>query len=165
MTNRLYKFEIDAPTTANKTKSLPIVPHNDEEKNAFRIHRGWIGFTNKDAEATGDKIGFSISTVEWSEQADIKDIDDEHEVYSWEKTVEKLGTNGNRILYNEPTKFIPLGDDIEGTILKDGKKYYLNSLCTGQDGADVTTQVKLLGQPVDVNDDELADWHDNSLEG
>lgn len=163
MTNRLFKFEIDAPGTADKVKSLEFTPQF-KGKNAFRIEKAWIGFTNRDAEATGDKIGFQISTQNQNEAAALYDVDSEYEVFTWQKEENVLGTNGSHQVMNDPSKFIPI-ETIEGTILKNGKRYYLNSICTGQDGADVTTQVKLLGHPVDIDDHELADWHDNFIGG
>lgn len=162
MTNKIFRATIEAPATADKVKSLEFVPDKDEGK-AFRIHKTWIGFPNRDAIATTDAIGFGISTISQNENADLLDIDSEYEVFTWKEIALELGTNGSRTREQDSNLCLEV-PGIEGTILKSGKKYFFNAICTGQDGADVSCNVKILGQYINkIKDTDLDDWHDNNL--
>lgn len=162
--NKLFKFEISANGTADKVNGLEFVPDKQLGK-GFRIEKAWISFPDSDAEVTGDTKGFQISTKSLDGDADLLDIDSEYEVYTYKHVVEALGTNGNYAIKSDMNLCIPI-PDISGTVLKSGKKYFFNQLCTGQDAADVECKVKLLAQyvnPKNVSADELDDWHYNTL--
>lgn len=160
MGNKIYKAEISAPATANKVKSLEFVPDKQKGK-GFRIEKLWIAFPSRDAAATGDKIGFQISTQSQNENAALLEIDSEYEVFTKSLIENVLGTNGSHQTFDNPEECIPI-PSIEGTMLKSGKKYYFNSIVTGQDAADIVTKLKFLAQYVNPKDD-LEDWHDNAL--
>lgn len=159
-TNALRKWDLSAPTTVNKVKGDKFKP--DPAKGEWmRIEKGWISVPDLDAEATGDKIQFQISTKNQNEADDLLEIDDKDEVYTFPLEVEALGTNGNIQYIADPTKAIEM-KDISGTLLKSDTDYYFNHLITGQDGA-IGMKLKLLCNytgEISLPDDE--EWHDSA---
>lgn len=161
-----YKFDISAPSVADKVKSLEFVP-DKTEGNSFRIQEIVIATTNRDAVASGDKIGFQISTKSQDGNAGLYDINSEYEVWTWQKTNVFTQNDTPTDSQDDPDKAVCIKDKTRSDIvLKSGKKYFFNSIITGQDGADVTTEVKLHAQYQDVNPanlDKLDDAHYNPL--
>jgi hypothetical protein len=162
MTNKLFKFELDAPGTADDVESLELTLDRSKGP-AFRIEKAWISFQNRDAVAAGDTVGLQISTKSRDDLTTLYDIASEYEVFTWAEISSLLGTNGPEMREHDISVAYPI-PGIEGTILRAGTKYYLNLICTGQDGADVTAKVKILGQYVKkISADDLNDWHYNQL--
>lgn len=157
MTNKLYKFEIDAPATADKVKSL-LLGLDKSKGNMFRIERAWVAMPNMDAIAAGDTQGFQISTLSQNENSALLAIDSEYEVFTWFR---EIALAEAALVNNEESirKYFEI-PGIEGTLLECNKKNYLNAICTGQDAADVATKVKILGQYVSTN---IDDWNYNAL--
>jgi hypothetical protein len=139
-----YKFSIEAPSVADKVSALQFVP--DKQKgDVFRIREIKLGLENRDAVATGDKVGIQISTKSRDAEDELYDIDSEYEVFTYQEAIQALGTNGSTVVLLDTTKCmdIPVKVDIK---LKSGKKYFINSIITGQDAADVITHAKFLAQ-------------------
>lgn len=154
MGNSLYKFQIDPPATADRVKGAEITP--DRNKGAsFRIERMWVNYENKDAIATTDKIGIQITKTNQNEATAFLMVDDEFEVFTWYK--KETFTQDDRGLAPDANIAIEV-EGIAGTMLESGKKHYINSICTGQDGADVITHVKILGQYTSA---KVEDWSHN----
>lgn len=160
MADKLFKLEIDSPTTTNKTKSL-LMTLDKNQGPSFRIERCWVSFPGSDAEATGDKKIIQFSLENQNEGTDVLEIDDPNEIYTWAKSYDVLGTNGNRTEYDDTLKCIEL-KDIAGTFLETNKKNYITSLFTGQAAVAATdvTKIKILGQYVST---DKQDWNDNKF--
>lgn len=150
MVNARFKFDLEAPATVNKVKSTEWTPDPKKGEN-FRIERGNIAIPDLDAIATGDTIGFSISTQSYNELAAFPTISSEYEVYTWQK--EHIFTQNDQGWGENPKIKMELDKDISGVLLKSGKKYFLNHLITGQDGA-IGMELNLFGQYVDKPDDD-----------
>lgn len=157
MALKRFKWLIDAPTTVNKVKGVEFTP--DSKKGAgFRITNGIMSVPSLDALASGDKIVFQISTQNQNEAADVYSINSEYEVVTYPLEYVMLGTNGPGIWHPDPKTGIPIPKEIiDGITLKSGRKYYLNMLITGQDGA-ILSYVTLNGQY--VNKGVYNDQHD-----
>lgn len=142
-----YVFEISAPTTANRVKSFEFIPDKNKG-NTFRIKQIDIGLTNRDAIASTDAVGFQITTTKQDEETALLSITSEYEVFT-KKLVntftqrddpgDSIEDIGKSLTIKDPSKNMDI-------VLRSGKKYFFNSIITGQDGADVTTQVKLWAQ-------------------
>ena len=81
MGNRLYKFEIDAPATVNKTKSY-LLPLDKNKGLAFRIEKMWIAVASLDAIAAADQIGIQFGKLERNEETTFYSIDSEYEIFT-----------------------------------------------------------------------------------
>lgn len=158
MTNKKYNVSLEAPSTADKVVSEKFQIDNDLG-NMFRIEKAFVAFPEQDAEATGDQIGFQITTKSNNGAAALLEITDKNAVFTWLKEYNVLGTNGPQVLNYAASKMIPI-EGIEGTLLEAGKDYYWNSICTGQDAADVTTELVIIGHGVST---DIKDWHDNNF--
>lgn len=156
MTNKLYKFLIDAPTTAEKCKSL-LLPLDKGMGSMFRIEKMWIQGKEMDAMIAGDLIGIQVSLQSQNENAALLDIDSEYEIftYVWKIHLAEATNPG----FDDPNKCLEV-PGIEGTLLECNKKNYLTAIQIGAGAADQTTRVKILGQYVSSNVD---DWNYNTL--
>lgn len=131
MTNQLIKIIIDAPATVNKVKGVELTP--DPAKGKYlRIDKMWLSIPSLDAHSSADVIQFQISTQNQNEAASLYDITSLYQCYTWAKTLQftQLDQPG---LVHDIRKAYPV-DDIAGTFLKSGQKYYLNQFVDGQDG-------------------------------
>lgn len=155
MTNSLFKFSIGAAPTVNQAATLEIIP-DSKKGNMFRIEGGHIAVPDLDAIAATDQIQFQIATQDQNDAAALYDIASQYEVYTEcydfhlaEAAITQL---------DDPTKKLELRK-IEGTLLESGKRYYLTSLITGQDGA-IGMKVCLFGHYVAT---EVDDWHNSKF--
>ena len=82
MTNKLYKFIIDAPTTAVKCKSL-LLPLDKNMGSMFRIEKMWLEAKEMDVLAAGAVLGIQLSLQSQNENAALLDIDSEYETFTW----------------------------------------------------------------------------------
>jgi hypothetical protein len=156
MTNKLYKFEIDAPATAEKCKSL-LMSLDKNQGPMFRIEKAWIQCPELDAIAAADTVAFQISLQSQNENSDILEISSEYEVFThvWDFHLAEAAITST-IDMNRCVE-IP---DIVGTMLECNKKNYLTCMQTGAGAADQTTNIKILGQYVSTN---IDDWNYNQL--
>jgi len=156
MTNRLYKFLIDAPATAEKCKSL-LMALDKNQGPMFRIEKAWIQAKEMDAIVATDQLGFQISLQSQNENAALLDIDSEYEIFTrvWDFHLAEAAIT----TLDDPNTCMEI-DGIAGTLLECNKKNYLTAIQIGAGAADQTTRVKILGQYVSTNVD---DWNYNTL--
>ena len=160
--NRRYKVSLNSPTTADKVVSKEFSPDKNEGE-GFRIEKAWIQCKNRDAKLTADILGFQITTADNIESAALYDQDNKDEVFTWQEVCQLLGTNGSMVESQDDSKCKEI-PGIAGTILKTGMKYWWNTIVTGQDAADVTTHLTILGQYIDPKGDQITDdWHNNTI--
>lgn len=152
----LYKRKINAPTTVNKVKSEQV-QLDKELGRGFRIEKAWLSIPSADTIVAGDKIGFQITTEDRSEEADLLDINDEQEVFTYMETHTDYGTAGVAIKETIRDGFEIPG--IAGTMLDLSMSNYWNVLITGQDGA-IESYIKVLGNFVDKGFDK---FHYNTI--
>ena len=156
MTNKLFKFSIDPPTTLNTGKSLLLAL--DKLKGAmFRIEKMWVQVDPLDAMIAKDGIVIQLSTMSQNEVAvgALLNLDSEYEIftYSWMLHLAEATNPG----FDDPAVGIEV-KGIEGTLLECNKKNYITSQVAGQAGATAITYIKILGQYVSA---DVDDWNYN----
>ena len=156
MTNKLFKFSIDPPTTLNCGKSL-LIPLDKLKGAMFRIEKMWVQADPLDALAAGDAITIQLSTKIQNEVAvgALLNLDSEYEIftYSWKCHLAEA-TLPEHV---DPSVGIEV-PGVAGTLLECNKKNYITSLVAGQAGATAYTYIKILGQYVSS---DVDDWNYN----
>jgi glucuronate isomerase len=153
---KLYKFEIDAPATVNKTKSY-LMPLDKNIGTRFRIRRMWIAVPSLDAIAAADELAiqFHRSSAR-DELTTLLSIIDENEIFT--KKFDFHLAEAALTILDDPSIEIEV-PGIEGTLLNCSDKNYLTRLVTGQ-GAAKVTYVKILGQ---YENADAEDWNHNQF--
>lgn len=155
MANKIYPFQIDPPTTVNKTKSLQL-PLDKTSGPAFRIERLFIEVPDLDAITATSVVAVMISTIIHNEETALLDIGEKELIMKQtlyfhlaEATLTEVKVNLNDNMFEL--------ENFRGVFLDVSVKNYITSLITGQDGA-IAMNVAIEGQYVSK---EKGDWNYN----
>lgn len=158
MAFKIYKFEIEAPTTATKVKGFPL-PLDTSKGNTFRIKKAWVNYDGAAAIAAADQMGIQIHYGNRDEQAAFLDLNSENEIFT-DLYDFHLAEAALTELY-DPLVCLPIRD-IEGTRLETNKKNIISQLVTGTVGGTAKKMfVKLLAQYENAQDP--SNWNDQGF--